>query len=375
MFPLILVLLLVGVQGSAQANEAALKKALDLIIDNKGVQAIALLEPLVAKNPNAADVHDMLASAHAAAAEALEGDAGAVTRRRRHLEAAAVHLKRTIELTRVNIAANLDSLVDIYSPTGLNQPALAETYARRLVEEHPSLSSGYAPLARLLAESNRLDAARDVLTQARSAVAADSREFIATQLFEQVELLPQTAAPAAQLLLNEAMWITDALIAASPGEGKFVMFKSAILEKQANRVEQDPAQRASMLEESRRLWEKGRELNAARRANEPAAPPPPPTVPPAAEERHRAGVELWDRVNSNPKMPPAEARKLLSEAIAAFDAALKAHPDYMEALVFKSVVLRLDATRYEKDGNRAKEMIAEADRLRARAMDLQKNKR
>ena len=92
-------------------------------------------------------------------------------------------------------------------------------------------------------------------------------------------------------------------------------------------------------------------------------------------ERHRAGVELWDRVNSNPKMPPAEARKLLSEAIAAFDAALKAHPDYMEALVFKSVVLRLDATRYEKDGNRAKEMIAEADRLRARAMDLQKNKR
>jgi hypothetical protein len=51
---------------------------------------------------------------------------------------------------------------------------------------------------------------------------------------------------------------------------------------------------------------------------------------------------------------------------------LKLKPDYLDAIVFKSLVLRLEATRYGKDPARAKALMAEADRLRDRAMELRK---
>lgn len=369
-----LVLLLSGAQGSVPSQPDPIKAALDLIIDNKAEQAIALLEPLAVKNPDAADLREMLGSAHAAAAEALEADPGAARRRRMHLETAATHFRRTIELTHVNRASNLGSLVDIYSPNGLGHPMLEETYARRLVDDHPSLSSGYAPLARVLAAAGRLDAANEVLGRARTAVPAESQEQIGVQLLEQVTLLQQTDVPAARLLLNEAMRVADRLLAASPDDGRMAMFKSVVLENHANRVEQDPARRAQMLVESRRLWEQGRQANAARRASEPPLPPPAPAVPPAAERHYRSGVEAWDTVNSNPNMAAPEALKLLAQANAAFDAALKLHPKYVEALIFKALTLRLEATRYEKEPVRRQALLGEADRLRARGIELQKTK-
>lgn len=368
-----LILLLFSI-GATQSHDAVLKQALQLLLDNKDAQAIALLDPLVAKNPNAADLHEMLATAHSASAEKLEGDATNAARRRTHLEAAATHFKRTIELTHVNVASNLGSLVEIYSPAGLNLPGPEETYARRLVDDHPTLTSGYAPLARVLAHSNRMTEAAAVLARARSTIEPDRQEFVATQLMEQVKLLPASATAAARLLLDEAMRIADALIAASPKKGEPVMFKSVVLETQANRVISDPARRTAMVAESKQLWERGRQLNAALHANDAPPLPPAPPVPPPIEARHREGVDLWDKVNRDPKMPANEARALLTQARAAFDEVLKANPEYMESLVFKSLVLRLEATRYEKDPERAKTLVAEADRLRDRAMEIQKRR-
>ena len=360
--------------GTAQSHDAAVKQAFQLLLENKDAQAIALLDPLVAKHPNAADLHEMLATAHVASAEKLAGNAAAAARRRTHLEKAATHLERTIELTHVNRASNLDSLVEIYSPAGLNQPAAEETHARRLVDDHPTLTSGYAPLARLLANSNRMTEAGAVLAKMRTSIEVDRQEHVATRLMNEVKVLPASATRAARLLLDEAMRIADALIAASPTNGEPVMFKSVVVETQANRLETNAARRAEMIAESKTLWERGRELNKARHANDPPPPPPAPTVPPAAEARHRAGVELWDKVNSNSTMSAADARPLLAQAQTAFDDALKAYPEYVDALVFKSVVLRLEATRFEKDPGRIKALTAEADRLRARAMEIQKRR-
>jgi hypothetical protein len=51
---------------------------------------------------------------------------------------------------------------------------------------------------------------------------------------------------------------------------------------------------------------------------------------------------------------------------------LKLKPDYFEALVYKSLLLRLQAARVEQDPARAKALVAEADRLRQRAEALRK---
>ena len=359
---------------SVQSQDPAVKQAYQLLLDNKEAQAIALLTPLAAKNPNAADVHEMLATAHAASAEKLEGDAANADRRRTHLEAAATHLKRTIELTHVNRAMNLDSLVEIYSPAGLNQSGPEEMYARRLVDDHPTITSGYAPLARVLAQSNRLKEAAAVLARARSTIEPDNQQFLATELMNQVKFLPLSATESARLLLDDAMRLADALIAASPKKGELVMFKSVVLETQANRLVTDATRRNAMIAESKQLWERGRQLNAAAHADDPPSPPPAPAIPPALEARHREGVELWDKVNRDQKMPATEARALLAQAGAAFDQVLKANPDYTDSLVFKSLVLRLEATRYEKDPERAKTLVAEADRLRNRAMEIMKRR-
>jgi hypothetical protein len=160
------------------------------------------------------------------------------------------------------------------------------------------------------------------------------------------------------------------------------MFKSTILDLQADRVERNPARQKALKAEGERLWAEGRRLNQTGRDDQPAVPavplpplpPPPPPPPPAdsVEAVQRFGVELWDLVNRDAQMPAADARARLAQAKVAFDQVLKLKPDYLDAIVFKSLVLRLEATRYEKDPARAKVLMAEADRLRDRAMELRK---
>ncbi len=94
------------------------------------------------------------------------------------------------------------------------------------------------------------------------------------------------------------------------------------------------------------------------------------SVPATFESRHRMAVYLWDIVNRDPKKPADMGRRLLTEGIAAADEALELKPDFLAAVVYKSLLLRLQATRYEPDAGRAKALIEEADRLRA-ALEIQ----
>ena len=86
-------------------------------------------------------------------------------------------------------------------------------------------------------------------------------------------------------------------------------------------------------------------------------------APATAEAQHAVGTYLWEMVSKNKDLPRPVAAKLLGDATASLDAALKMRPNYMEAMVYKSLVLRLQAERVEQDPARIKTLQAEADRL------------
>jgi len=55
------------------------------------------------------------------------------------------------------------------------------------------------------------------------------------------------------------------------------------------------------------------------------------------------------------------------------DHALQIKPDYMEALVYKNLLLRLQAN-LEKDPAKQQQLIKDADKLRDKAQELRKQK-
>jgi hypothetical protein len=93
-------------------------------------------------------------------------------------------------------------------------------------------------------------------------------------------------------------------------------------------------------------------------------------VPATAESRYAAATYLFETVSRTKGIAATDANTLLDGATVVLDEALKLRPDYMEALVYKSLVLRTRA-RYESDAGKAAALIAEADRLRAHVTDLQ----
>ena len=93
-------------------------------------------------------------------------------------------------------------------------------------------------------------------------------------------------------------------------------------------------------------------------------------APATPEAQHIVGMYLWNIVSKNKDLPRPVAAKLLGEATASLDAALKMRPDYVDAIVYKSIVLRLQAERVEQDPARIKRLQAEAERLSEQAKKL-----
>ncbi|NQW02820.1 MAG: tetratricopeptide repeat protein [Acidobacteria bacterium] len=83
------------------------------------------------------------------------------------------------------------------------------------------------------------------------------------------------------------------------------------------------------------------------------------------------GQYYWDKAFNDFRLSTALKREYIAKGIAAEDAALALHGDYIEALTFKNILLRLQANM-EKDTKKQKALIDEADILRNRAMELQK---
>src|SRR5262249_22989039 len=72
-------------------------------------------------------------------------------------------------------------------------------------------------------------------------------------------------------------------------------------------------------------------------------------------------------------LSPGDKLAYLQSGIAATDRAIALNGDYVDALVYKSLFLRIEA-QMETDATRQQQLTAEADQLRNRALQLQQTR-
>jgi len=83
---------------------------------------------------------------------------------------------------------------------------------------------------------------------------------------------------------------------------------------------------------------------------------------------------FWDKAYRDFKLSNATKHELVVKGLESVERALQLKPDYVEALVYKSLLLRLQAN-LEPDPGRQQELLREANELRDRAQWLRQNKR
>ena len=86
---------------------------------------------------------------------------------------------------------------------------------------------------------------------------------------------------------------------------------------------------------------------------------------------HLIGTYYQEKASKDFRLTPAQKRDYILKGIAAEDKALQMNPNYMEAALFKNILLRQQALT-EKDPAKQKELLRQADELRNRAIELQK---
>jgi tetratricopeptide (TPR) repeat protein len=86
---------------------------------------------------------------------------------------------------------------------------------------------------------------------------------------------------------------------------------------------------------------------------------------------HLIGSYYQEKAAKDFRLSDAVKREYILKGIEAEDKALALNPNYIDALVYKNILLRQQAN-LEKDRDRQQALIKEADQLRNRAMELQK---
>jgi tetratricopeptide (TPR) repeat protein len=110
-------------------------------------------------------------------------------------------------------------------------------------------------------------------------------------------------------------------------------------------------------------WAKAVEAMAKRAENDPRNP----------EAFHQMAAWLWAKADKDYTISAADKRQYIERGIQAEDRALAINPDYIDALVYKNILLRLKALG---ETNRATQaaLLREADQLRDKAIALQGKK-
>jgi len=91
------------------------------------------------------------------------------------------------------------------------------------------------------------------------------------------------------------------------------------------------------------------------------------------EGYHRVATFYWEKANKDYRLSPAEKKDYILKGLAMEDKALSLNPDYMEAMTYKNILLRMQALT-EKDPKKQKELIDDADKLRNKVIDAQRRK-
>ena len=88
---------------------------------------------------------------------------------------------------------------------------------------------------------------------------------------------------------------------------------------------------------------------------------------------HLVATYYQEKVQKDYKLKPAQAKEYVLKGIEAENKALSLNPDYVEAMIYKNILLRHQA-RLETDRALQKQLLDEADRLRDKAIELNKKK-
>jgi len=91
--------------------------------------------------------------------------------------------------------------------------------------------------------------------------------------------------------------------------------------------------------------------------------------PSSAQMQQMLATFYWEKAYKDKALAPTQAAEYIRAGIAATDKALAIDPDYVEALTYKNILLRLQANQ-ETDAAKRQALVAEADTVRNRAMEL-----
>jgi len=91
------------------------------------------------------------------------------------------------------------------------------------------------------------------------------------------------------------------------------------------------------------------------------------------EGYYTIAVYYWDKTFRDKALNDATRHEYINSGMEAVNKAISIKPDYLEAIVYKGLLLRLEANM-EKDRKKQAELLKEADALRDRAKSLQKSK-
>ena len=89
------------------------------------------------------------------------------------------------------------------------------------------------------------------------------------------------------------------------------------------------------------------------------------------EAHHMVATFYWDKVYRDFRLPEAEKKKYVQAGIDEVDKAIQLKSDYVEAITYKNLLLRLQANM-EKDVAKQQALLREADKLRDQALELRK---
>jgi tetratricopeptide (TPR) repeat protein len=91
------------------------------------------------------------------------------------------------------------------------------------------------------------------------------------------------------------------------------------------------------------------------------------------EAHYTVATYYWDKANRDFRLADKEKIQFVQDGLGAVDKAIAIKSDYMEAIAYKNLLLRLQAN-LEKDPKKQQELLKEADRLRDQATELRKQK-
>jgi tetratricopeptide (TPR) repeat protein len=84
-------------------------------------------------------------------------------------------------------------------------------------------------------------------------------------------------------------------------------------------------------------------------------------------------VFYWEKAFKDKRLTAAQQGEYIAEGLEATNKALKLNPEYVDALTYKNILLRMQAN-LEKDVKKREALIREADELRNRSQELSKRK-